>query len=582
MGRVRRGVAITLGPLVAVAVAASPAWAAAPDAPTAPSVTAGAAQITVSFTPPADNGSTITGYKATCSGGAGSASQSGPSSPITVSGLTNGASYTCTVDATNGDGTSGESPPSPSVKPASIPDAPSITHATVTNTQVALTFTAGNDNGSPITSFTATCSGGLMPVSATGASSPITVAGLARGTTYTCVVTATNANGTGPDSSSSLVVIPAQAPSAPARPALASGDGKLTATFNTPASNGSPITSYVVVCTGGFVPVAVAGPSSPIVVTGLTNGTVYVCTVTANNAIGSGPASPESLPGIPSTVPSAPAQPTVVRGVSKIVVKFSAPANNGAAITSYTVTCSATHGVTRAQTGPSSPITVGGVTNGRSYTCVVAARNVSGLGAASSPSASVIPGAAPAPPAIVSVVSGRAPGPVGPLVVAFKAGSNNGTPISTFRATCTPTAGGTAKVVTSTGTPITVPGLTTGRPYSCSVVAISASGTSGPSASRTTIVGTPGIPRVSGISGHGHGLTILFVVPGNNGNLILHYHAVCRSTNGGATASQFARGSPFGVNGLTPGGRYTCSLTAINGRGEGPSATTSAVRIPFK
>ena len=54
----RRGVAITLGALLAVAVAASPALAAAPDAPAAPRVIAGDGQITVSFTPPADNGST--------------------------------------------------------------------------------------------------------------------------------------------------------------------------------------------------------------------------------------------------------------------------------------------------------------------------------------------------------------------------------------------------------------------------------------------------------------------------------------------------------------------------------------------
>ena len=70
-----------------------------------------------------------------------------------------------------------------------------------------------------------------------------------------------------------------------------------------------------------------------------------------------------------------------------------------------------------------------------------------------------------------------------------------------------------------------------------------------------------------------------FLVPSNNGNLILRYHAVCKSTNGGVGTSQFARGSPFSVNGLTPGGRYSCTLSAINDRGAGPPATPTFVAL---
>ena len=209
----------------------------------------------------------------------------------------------------------------------------------VTNTQVALPFTAGADNGSAITSFTATCTGGMTPDLDVGRQ--LADHRHRPRTRHHLHVRrdATNVIGTGPESSSSLVVIPAQVPGAPAAPDARQWQREAHRDVHTPASNGSPITSYVVVCTGGFVPVAVAGPSSPIVVTGLTNGTIYVCTVTANNAIGSGPASPPSLRGFPSTVPNAPAPPTIVRGVGKIVVKFAAPANNGAAITSYTATC---------------------------------------------------------------------------------------------------------------------------------------------------------------------------------------------------------------------------------------------------
>ena len=48
----------------------------------------------------------------------------------------------------------------------------------------------------------------------------------------------------------------------------------------------------------------------------------------------------------------------------------------------------------------------------------------------------------------------------------------------------------------------------------------------------------------------------------------------------GRATSSHAR-SPFPVNALTPGGRYTCKLTAINGRGEGPAANVGPVRLPF-
>jgi hypothetical protein len=85
-----------------------------PDAPTIGVATAGNASVSVTFTEPAsDGGSAITGYTATC----GSESASGATSPITVSGLTNGTPVTCTVLATNAIGDSAPSAESNSVTP---------------------------------------------------------------------------------------------------------------------------------------------------------------------------------------------------------------------------------------------------------------------------------------------------------------------------------------------------------------------------------------------------------------------------------------------------------------------------------
>src|SRR5690606_675094 len=72
----------------------------APDAPTIGTATAGDGQVSVSFTAPADDGgSAITGYTVTSSPGGVTAT--GASSPITVTGLTNGTAYTFSVTATN-------------------------------------------------------------------------------------------------------------------------------------------------------------------------------------------------------------------------------------------------------------------------------------------------------------------------------------------------------------------------------------------------------------------------------------------------------------------------------------------------
>jgi hypothetical protein len=82
-------------------------WAiaiAAPSAPTITSVTVSGTQVSVAFTAPsALNGSTITGYIVTSSGGQ---TASSASSPIAVTNLTAGTSYTFTVVANSTNGNS--------------------------------------------------------------------------------------------------------------------------------------------------------------------------------------------------------------------------------------------------------------------------------------------------------------------------------------------------------------------------------------------------------------------------------------------------------------------------------------------
>lgn len=85
-----------------------------PGAPMIGAATGGNASASISFTAPTnDGGSAITGYTATC----GAQSTSGATSPITVTGLTNGTPVTCTVLATNAVGNSAPSAASNTVTP---------------------------------------------------------------------------------------------------------------------------------------------------------------------------------------------------------------------------------------------------------------------------------------------------------------------------------------------------------------------------------------------------------------------------------------------------------------------------------
>jgi hypothetical protein len=82
----------------------------------------------------------------------------------------------------------------------------------------------------------------------------------------------------------SRILFPA---SAPRSVSALSGDGLLAITFSPPATTGgSSITGYTVTCNPGGI--VATGTTSPIVVTGLTNGTQYSCTITATTAVGVG------------------------------------------------------------------------------------------------------------------------------------------------------------------------------------------------------------------------------------------------------------------------------------------------------
>jgi parallel beta-helix repeat protein len=147
---------------------------------------------------------------------------------------------------------------------------------------------------------------------ATGASSPIAVAGLTNGVAYSFRVVGVNAGGFGPASTSSNAVKPGL-PVEPGNVVAAPGDKTVELSWTTPFSDGgSPITGYVVTpYLGGIAQTPIPlGVVNSTTVAGLTNRAIYTFMIAAVNGFGTGLAVESSavIPAAPrAAVPEPPA-----------------------------------------------------------------------------------------------------------------------------------------------------------------------------------------------------------------------------------------------------------------------------------
>lgn len=361
--------------------------------------------VTLTWTDPASNGSPITNYTIypypNCSSCTGTNVSNGSATSTTITGLTPGTSYTFTLSATNGQGTSDPSARSNLVTIPTVPTPPTNAAAAVQpNGTVTVSWTDPTNSGSPVTGYTvvpnppcASCTGTSV---SSGTATSTNIGGLAIGTTYTFTVTATNAIGTSSPSSASNSVTTPNVPAAPTIGTATAGVAQATVKWTAPGNNGgSAITGYVVtpyVAGVAQTPQTFVSTATTEIVTGLTNGTAYTFKVAAINGVGTGTQSGASNAVTPATVPGAPTIGTATSGPGsgKITVNFTAPASNGGSpITTYTVTAtdktkSNRGGQTASGTG--SPIAVTGLHTGDVYTFTVTATNAIGTGPASAAS----------------------------------------------------------------------------------------------------------------------------------------------------------------------------------------------------
>ncbi|MCR8671432.1 Ig-like domain-containing protein [Agrococcus sp. HG114] len=305
------------------------------------------------------------------------------------------------------------------------PDAPPRPNVDATgDSQVTLTWGAPPSNGAPITGYVVQSADGS--ISFPCAATTCTVTGLTNNVTYRFQVVAQNEVGDSDPSPASNEARPDVRPEQPAPPSVERGDTQVSLSWTPPVNRGSPIQSYTVEISppapGGVVQQQATGTS--LTWTGLTNGVSYTFRVQAVN-LADEPSdfSAYSQPVTPAGPPMQVQQPSAtpnrdIPGEVQVQVTWSAPNENGAPITGYTVTPS---------TG-AAPITVSGTSasfrfdaTGEDVTFTVTATNDAGTSQPSPPSAPIRVFTAPDAPSGVSATDGNANS-----VVSWTPGSSNG------------------------------------------------------------------------------------------------------------------------------------------------------------
>ncbi|WP_448629158.1 fibronectin type III domain-containing protein [Cellulomonas soli] len=174
---------------------------------------------------------------------------------------------------------------------------------------VVLSWDAPDSRGEPITGYRVVASPGNLVTQCPATT--CTISGLTNDVTYTFTVAAQNAVDWSEPSAPSAQARPDAVPEAPGAPTLSFGDGSISATWNAPASPGSPVSGYDVMIS----PAPLSGTPTVQVSTthhtfdGLKNGTAYSVVVRARNKATDATPAPWSAASLetPAGVPGVPA-----------------------------------------------------------------------------------------------------------------------------------------------------------------------------------------------------------------------------------------------------------------------------------
>ncbi|MDR0425609.1 MAG: fibronectin type III domain-containing protein [Clostridiales bacterium] len=482
----------------------------------------------------------------------------------TFTGLTNGQAYTFMVRARNAVG--GGAAAEIGATPVTVPAAPANFVATPGDRQVTLTWTKVPDDangGLTITGYEVSSDDGLSWTDASGTSHTFT--GLENSKSYTFKVRARNALGGGAASEAAATpTASVTIPSVPRNFTAAPGDGQVTLTWETPASDGGADDIwYEVWITDGDWEEADSDAGHTF--TGLTNGEPYTFKVRARNS--AGPGVEAEVIAAPATVPAAPANFVAAPGDRQVTLRWTAVpdnANGGAAITKYEV--SGDGGGTWECAGSSAEYTFTGLENGAEYIFKVRAVNSAGPGTAAELNAT--PATVPDAPAnLAAAVS------AGRVDLTWVAPAyDGGAPITAYQVSGD---GGSTWECVGLSTSHTFTGLANGTTYTFKVRAVNAMGAGAENTVTAKPVTVPDAPGSFLATPGDRQVTLSWTVPADGGEAITLYQVWMF---GGVGWEEADSNTGHLFTGLKNDESYTFKVRAHNALGD--SAASEATATP--
>jgi hypothetical protein len=435
-----------------------------PDTPTGLTATPGNAQVTLAWTPAA-GGTAPTAYRVYQNGSLAK-TVAAPASGTTVTGLTDGTTYSFQVSAYSSSYRESALTGSVSATPRPAPNAPTGLTATPGDGVVNLSWSAPSSGTAP-TEYRVWENGALV---ATVGTTSAQRTGRTNGQAYSYEVQAFATNYGASAKTATVSATPVGPPAAPASVAAAPGDGDVVLTWTAPASTAAnPVTGQRVYVDGAATPAATLGATETTYrATGFTNFTGHTFVVASYNGTA------ETRAAAVAATPTAPPTALTVGAVGSDSVALSWTAPSGSP-TGYRVYLD---GVLRTTVATTST-TLTGLAGATSYSITVSAVN----------SATPVAESAKTAPATVLTKPGT------PTGLTVTAGNRELGVAWTAPAGGAPTGyhvylDGTLAATVTTGTATTLASLVNGQAYAVTVSAYNATGDSATAAGN----GTPTLP----------------------------------------------------------------------------------------
>jgi len=541
--------------------------------------------VSIGFNAPSnDGGSAITNYEYSLNRGIAPfipVSPATATSPIIITGLTQGTTYSTVIRAVNSVGAGYVSSPI-DIKAGTTPQAPTITAVSSNLPTLQVSFTAPVDGGGyTINNYQYSIDGGNTYATLSPANniSPLTITNVTVGNSYTVKLKAVNALGVGL-ASNGITGKAISAPSAPTITSVVAINTQLAINFTQPASDGgSTITNYEYSLDNGLTYLDAAtyaawtGLPNPINVSNLRNGVTYSVRIRGRNVGGIGALS-NTVTATPATLPKAPRITSTLPSNGRITLNIQPPADTGgASILGYKYSLSPGPASEKMPYIITSPISLPG-TNGQAYDIKIWAVNRMGDSVDFASTTATPLSASINAPTITNIAAGD-----GSIVVTYSmvAGTLEGTPLTNYKYSVD---GGTTYTALNPSNAalsgsFTVSGLNNEAVYTVKMRAVNAAGDGVQSAGvQATPRGAPSTPTITSVVAGNQSLALNFTQPASPKAAVTNYEY---SLNGGDTyiaRSPASILSPLVITGLTNGVTCVVRLRSLNANGL-PSATAA-------